>query len=390
MKELVKNSSGIRAMFEEGKRLARLRGAENVYDFSLGNPSAPPHEDVKAAVTRILNEESPTLVHGYMNNSGFEDTREKIAQSVNAEFGQDYGADNIVMTCGAAGALNVTLKAIINPGDEVIVFSPFFVEYAYYVSNFNGVTVESKTDESTFLPDPEDLESKITSRTKAVILNSPNNPTGAVYDEKILKRIAGVLDAKQKEFGRPIFALSDEPYRKIAYDGVKPPFIPSIYRNCFVAYSYSKALSLPGERIGYIIAPSDMDSFDEITCALNVANRVLGYVNAPSLFQRVAALCRDTAIDISVYEKNLSFLYSALTDIGYECVKPKGAFYLFPKAPGGDDLKFCALAKEFMLLLVPGTAFHTPGYFRLAYCVSYETCVNSIDAFRKAFDRAVS
>ncbi|MBK5240286.1 pyridoxal phosphate-dependent aminotransferase [Clostridium sp.] len=383
MKELVANSSIIRAMFEEGKRLSEIYGEENVFDYSLGNPNVEPPENIKNEINKILNETAPKLVHGYMNNSGYEDVRAKIAQYLNKKHNINIDFNNIVMTCGAAGGLNILLKTLLNSEDEVIVFSPFFGEYRNYVNNFDGKLVVVSTDIDTFEPDMQVLKEKINIKTKAIIINSPNNPTGIVYSEKVIQDLAKLLCEKEKELGTSIYLISDEPYREIVYDNAVVPYILKYYKNSFIGYSYSKSLSLPGERIGYVVANTNMDSFEEIMASLNVANRILGFVNAPSLFQRVIANCLEAEVDVSIYKNNRDLLYNHLTEIGFKCVKPQGAFYLFVRTPIADDKEFCDQAKEFNLLLVPGSAFGCPGHARLAYCISYEKIQNSLSAFDK-------
>lgn len=383
MKEYVSKSSIIRAMFEEGKKLSSIYGEENVFDFSLGNPNVKPPESIREAVYEILREEPPNLVHGYMNNSGYEDVRAKIAENINKKYNVKLTKNNLVMTCGAAGGLNIILKTLLNPGDEVIVFSPFFGEYENYVKNFDGRLVIIPSDSETFEPDLNELEDKVNSRTKAVIINSPNNPTGVVYSEELIKGMAEVLNRKQQKFNTSIYLISDEPYREIVYDGVEVPYILNYYRNSFVGYSYSKSLSLPGERIGYVVCSSDADDFDNIMQSLNVANRILGFVNAPSLFQRVIAKCVDSKVDVNIYKKNRDLLYNHLVKIGFSCVKPDGAFYLFPKSLIPDDVEFAQRAKKFNLLIVPGSSFKCPGYFRLSYCISYDKIEKSLDSFDK-------
>ncbi|MDS0528149.1 pyridoxal phosphate-dependent aminotransferase [Clostridium sp. SHJSY1] len=383
MKELVKNSSTIRAMFEEGKRLSAIYGEENVFDYSLGNPNVEPPEAIKKAITDILQEESPNYVHGYMNNSGYEDVRKEISKYINKLNGTDLTPDNIVMTCGAAGGLNIILKTLLNPDDEVITFAPFFGEYANYVKNFEGKLVIVESEEKTFQPNIKELEKGINKKTKAIIINSPNNPTGVVYSEESIKRMADVLEKKQKEYGTSIFLISDEPYKEISYAGVAVPFILKYYKNSFIGYSYSKSLSLPGERIGYIAINPEIDDFQDIIGSLNVANRILGFVNAPSLFQRVIAKTLGAEIDINIYKKNRDLLYNHLKSIGFECIKPEGAFYLFPKALIEDDKKFVEMGKKYNLLMVPGSSFGRAGYVRLSYCISYEKIERSLDSFTK-------
>ncbi|MBU3113031.1 pyridoxal phosphate-dependent aminotransferase [Clostridium lacusfryxellense] len=383
MKELVATSSIIRAMFEEGKRLSDIYGEGNVFDYSLGNPNVEPPESIKIEIKKVLDETAPRLLHGYMNNSGYEDVRTKIAQFLNKKHNVNISSNNVVMTCGAAGGLNILFKTLLNPGDEVIVFAPFFGEYRNYVNNYDGKLVVVPTDIDTFEPDMKLLEDKINSNTKAVIINSPNNPTGVVYSEKVIQDLANLLNEKEKELGTSIYLISDEPYREIVYDNVPVPYILNYYKNSFIGYSYSKSLSLPGERIGYVVANTNMDSFSDIMTSLNVANRILGFVNAPSLFQRVVANCLDAEVDVSIYKKNRDVLYNHLVKIGFKCVKPQGAFYLFIRTPITDDKKFCEEAKQFNLLLVGGSAFGCPGHARLSYCISLERIQNSLPAFDK-------
>lgn len=387
MQGFVNNSSAIRAMFEEGKRLAGIYGAENVYDFSLGNPSTDPPAAVKDALIQILTEEAPTFVHGYTNNAGYEDVRAFVAEATNREFGTRYSMEQVVMTNGAAGALNIICKTLLNPGDQVIVFAPFFGEYNAYVGNYGGQVVVVPSDPETFQIDPGALEAAVTPKTKAVIINTPNNPTGVVYAKQTIAALAAVLEDKQKEFGHPIYLISDEPYRYLAYDGVEVPYVPRFYRNTFVAYSFSKSLSLPGERIGYILLHPEADDAADILAALSVANRICGFVNAPSLFQRVLPYCMNLRTDIGVYDKNRGLAYQMLQELGFACVKPEGAFYLFPKTPIPDDKAFCQAAKEERLLLVPGSAFGCPGHFRMSYCVAEATVRNARESFRRLAER---
>ena len=386
METLVKNSSVIRAMFEDGKKLAKIYGEENVFDYSLGNPNVEPPEDIKKAIIDIISEESPNLVHGYMNNSGYEDVRSEIAKYINNKNGLELTSKNIVMTCGAAGGLNIILKTLLNPDDEVIVLAPYFGEYANYVSNFNGKLVVVEANTKTFQPNIEALEQAITNKTKAIIINTPNNPTGVVYSKESIIKMAKVLENKEKEYGISIYLISDEPYKEIVYDGVEVPYILKYYKNSFIGYSYSKSLSLPGERIGYIVVNSEMNDFEDIVSSLNVANRILGFVNAPSLFQRVIAKTLGSEVDINIYKKNRDLLYNHLVSLGFECVKPEGAFYLFPKSLIEDDKKFAEEAKKYNLLIVPGSSFGCPGFFRLSYCISYEKIEKSLEAFTKLAD----
>ena len=383
MMDHVAHGSAIRAMFEEGKQMADKYGAENVYDFSLGNPYTPAPAEIKKAILDIINEESPVVVHGYMNNAGFPEVREKIAEDLNRRFGTAFAAENLIMTVGAAGGLNVILKTLLNPGDEVLTFTPFFGEYRSYVANYNGKLVTVNTDPVTFMPDTADLASKITKRTKALIINNPNNPTGVVYPEDVIKEVAKVLSKKEEELGTDIYLISDEPYRELFYGDVKVPFLTKYYKNTIVGYSFSKSLSLPGERIGYLAIPSEISDFENVMCAASVANRILGYVNAPSLFQKVVAASLDAKTDIEFYDENRTMLYDALIEDGFACTKPDGAFYMWVKSPEEDEKKFCERAKEERIIIVPGSTFGCPGYVRLAYCVSHDTIKNSLPGFKK-------
>ena len=381
MRPLVENNSAIRAMFEEGKRLAAIYGPENVYDFSLGNPNVPAPEAVNRAITDIVAEEASTMVHGYMSNAGFEDVRDTVAQSLNRRFGTQFHLENILMTVGAASGMNVILKTVLDPGDEVIVFAPYFMEYGAYVRNYDGVLVTVSPDTSSFQPNISELKEKITKRTKAVIINTPNNPTGVVYSSETLEQIAAVMKAKEEEYRTSIVLISDEPYRELAYDGVEVPYVTPFYHNTVVCYSYSKSLSLPGERIGYLVIPDELEDSKAVIAAATIANRVLGCVNAPSLMQRVIMRCIDEKVNVEAYDKNRNLLYNGLTGFGFECIRPEGAFYLFVKSPEADDRAFSDVCKKHRLLVVPGTSFACPGYVRISYCVSYEQIERSLPAF---------
>lgn len=383
MKPFVQNNSAIRMMFEEGNRLRAKYGADKVYDFSLGNPSVPAPDCVREAIIDLVNNEEPTVLHGYMSNAGFEDVRQTIAESLNRRFDTKFSAKNLIMTVGAASGLNVILKTILNPGEEVIVFTPYFLEYGAYVRNYDGVLVEISPDTTTFQPNLAEFEQKITPKTRAVIVNTPHNPTGVVYSEETIKKLSAILEAKQKEFGTVIYLISDEPYRELAYDGVEVPYLTKYYNNTVVGYSYSKSLSLPGERIGYLVIPDEADGSEELISAATIANRTLGCVNAPSLIQKVVAKCVDAKTDLAAYDKNRQALYNGLKECGFECIKPQGAFYLFVKSPVEDEKAFCEAGKKYNILMVPGSSFACPGYVRLAYCVSYETIVNSLPEFKK-------
>lgn len=384
MENMVANSSAIRAMFEEGNRLAKLYGPENVFDFSLGNPNVPAPEAVKKAIIDLVNEEDSLVLHGYTNsNAGYEDVRQAIAESLNERFGTAFSAKNITMTVGAAGGLNVILKTLLNPGDEVIVFAPYFGEYRSYVNNYDGVLVEISPNTVDFQPKLDEFEAKITEKTKAVIVNTPNNPTGVVYSEETIQKLAAILEKKQKEFGTDIYLISDEPYRELAYDGVEVPWLTNYYASTIVGYSYSKSLSLPGERIGYLVIPDEAADSENLISAANVATRILGFVNAPTLQQKVVARCLNEKTDLSFYNRNRETLYNGLLECGFECIKPEGAFYLFMKSPVEDEKAFCAAAKKYNILLVAGSSFGCPGYVRIAYCVAYDTIVNSLPKFKE-------
>ncbi|MGB7606296.1 MAG: pyridoxal phosphate-dependent aminotransferase [Lutisporaceae bacterium] len=384
-KEIVKrlsHSSWIRLMFEEGTRLAAIYGADKVYDYSIGNPYAEPPAEVIASLKKhILSDEKG--MHRYMSNAGYPDVREKIAKTLEKDSKIELSADNIVMTVGAAGALNVVLKSLLNPLEEVIVFAPYFVEYNAYVENHGGRTVIVAPDPSTFEPNLEAFEKSITSKTKAMIINNPNNPTGVVYSEATLRKIEEIITRKQKEYNSTIFILSDQPYCEIVYDNIKISNMLSVFKNAIIINSFSKSLGLAGERIGYIAASSKIENIDTLMKAFAFCNRTLGFVNAPGLFQKVVGDAINAKVDTSGYEKRRNFLYENLTRLGFQCVKPQGAFYLFPKALIDDDVEFVKRAMKYNLLLVPGSGFGYPGYFRISYCVKFDMIENSIPAFEK-------
>ncbi|SHI76464.1 pyridoxal phosphate-dependent aminotransferase [Propionispora hippei] len=377
----ISKSSWIRAMFEQGEKLRKLHGPEKVYDFSLGNPDYEPPQEVQDALIKYVTGETAGL-HKYMNNAGYPEIRENIAKRTGEEAGLPLTSNHIIMTCGAAGGLNVVLKSILNPGDEVIALAPYFVEYGFYAENHGGRLVVVPTDPATFQPSIAALEQAITPKTKALIINSPNNPTGVIYSEAVLTQVAGLLARKEQEFGSQILVISDEPYSKIVYDNAKVPNILSIFPNSAVVNSYSKSLALPGERIGYIAVNPQIKDVELLISGLIFANRTLGFVNAPSLFQKVIGDSLDVAVNTDEYKRRRDYLYSRLTELGFTCVKPEGAFYLFPKALIPDDVEFAQRALKYNLLIVPGSGFGCPGYFRLAYCVSMETIKNSISAFK--------
>ncbi|SHH82551.1 pyridoxal phosphate-dependent aminotransferase [Clostridium grantii] len=378
----LEKSSWIRAMFEEGARLAKEYGAENVYDYSIGNPYLEPPKEVMEALRKYTSDEVKG-VHRYMSNAGYVDVREKLAAKISEESGINISPENIIMTVGAAGALNVTLKALLNEEEEVILFSPYFVEYGTYIDNVGGKAVVIPTEKETFEPDLKILEEAINKNTKAIIINSPNNPTGVIYKEDKLKAMEEVLKRKEKELGIKIYVISDEPYSKIVYDGVKIPAVLGIFENAIVVNSYSKSLGLAGERIGYIGVSSKIEDGEILVSALAYCNRTLGFVNAPGLFQKVIGDSLDAAIDVNEYKIRRDYLYENLTRLGFEIVKPEGAFYLFPKALIEDDVAFVRAAQKYNILLVPGSGFGCPGYFRMSYCVTMEMIEKSIPAFEK-------
>ncbi len=381
MKKMVEGSSAIRALFEEGKIMADKYGAENICDFSLGNPNLPPPQAFNDAVKDIIDNEDPVYVNGYMNNAGYEEVRNNIAGHLNRQYDKSYGTENIVMTVGAAGGLNVVLKTLLNPGEEVITFKPYFGEYRSYAANYEGILVEVPTLEPGFVPDTEALRAAVTPKTKALIINTPNNPTGVVYGRKELEAVAQVLTDKAEEYGRAIYLISDEPYRELVYDeGVEVPFIPDIYRDTVVGYSFSKSLSLPGERLGYLLIPAECSDFENLVSGIVTATRISGFVNAPSLVQLAASRCLDEKADISFYGRNRDMLYKGLTDAGLECTRPDGAFYMWVKAPI-DEKEFVAVCKKHLLIVVPGSSFGGPGYVRLAYCIDPEVIRRAIPRF---------
>ena len=374
----------IREIFEYSKTRAQEIGAENVYDFSLGNPSVPAPCEVNDTIRELLESESSVLLHGYTSAQGDLGVRTKIAESIKARFGIDTITPNhIYMTCGAAASLSICLKAVIEEGanDECIVFAPFFTEYRVFIENAGGKIVVSQPMEKTFAVDIADFESKINEHTKAVIVNSPNNPSGVVYTEETIKALCEVLRKKSAEYGHVIYLIADEPYRELVYSDVNVPYLMNYYENTLVCYSYSKSLSLPGERIGYIAVCPEMQDGGNIYLAVCGAGRSLGYVCAPSLFQQVIARCIDAKVDIEIYRENRDLLYNNLTSYGYECVKPDGAFYLFVKALEDDATAFYERAKAHELLVVPCDDFGVKGYVRVAYCVDKQRVLNALPAF---------
>lgn len=383
MYELGSKKSTIRDMFEYGRKRAAVVGEENIFDFSLGNPNVPAPSSVKKAILDILDNEKDTFIHGYTIAPGYEDVRATIAESINKRFGTDFTKNNLFMTLGAAAAINTCFKALSNPDDEYITFAPYFPEYKCFVESAGAKLVIVPADTSSFQINYREFEKLVNINTKAIIVNSPNNPSGVVYSEETINKLSSLLEKKSKDFNHPIYIISDEPYREIVFDNVNVPYIPKYYKNTLVCYSYSKSLSLPGERIGYIAVPNEMEDFPIVIAALAGGARALGYVNAPSLFQRVAAKCVNETSDISIYKTNRDLLYKGLTEMGFSCVKPEGAFYLFPRSLEPDSREFCRRAQELDLLLVPGDDFGCPGHFRLSYCIQTSTIEKALPVFKK-------
>ena len=382
MYELGSHRSVIRDLFEFGKKRAAEVGADKVYDFSLGNPNVPAPDGVKEAAERLLAMPDNTVLHGYTSAQGDAEVRKAVADNINARFGAGVSPDLIYMTCGAAASLTITLNALYEDGDEFILLAPFFPEYSVFVKAAGGTPVVVPFDEKTFAPDLSALEKAVTPRTKGVIVNSPNNPSGTVYTRKTLDGIVSLLERKSAEYGRKIVLIADEPYRELVYDDIEVPYLPNLYPDTVVCYSYSKSLSLPGERIGYIALSPRMTEKENVYAAVCGAGRALGYVCAPSMFQRVAAACVNERPDITAYRRNRDLIYSALTEIGYDCVHPDGAFYLFVRSPEPDANAFSERAKTFGLLIVPGDTFGAPGYVRISYCVGRDMIERSLPAFR--------
>lgn len=383
MYELGTKKSTIRMIFEYGQKRAAQVGSENVFDFSLGNPSVPTPDFIRDAAVDILTHSDPMEVHGYTIAPGKPQVREILAADLKKRFGMELTGKNLFLTAGAAASVTIAFKALAEPGDEFVTIAPFFPEYRVFVEACGGklVVVPAKTDD--FQIDFAALDASITSHTKAVIINSPNNPSGAVYSAATIRQLAELLHAKEHTYGHPVFIIADEPYREIVYDGLSVPCIPLLYENTIVCYSYSKSFSLPGERIGYIVVPDAVADFARVYGAMAGAARVLTHVNAPSLWQLVIARCAGKVADLSTYARNAALLYDGLTAAGYACMRPQGAFYLFPKALEEDDEAFCARARDYDLLLVPGADFGCPGYFRVAYCVRTAMIERALPRFQK-------
>lgn len=381
MCRLGKHKSVIREIFEYSKERAAEIGAENVFDFSLGNPNVPAPDSVKDTIRKLLDEKDDLYLHGYTSAQGDADTRQAVAEDLNRRYGTHFHADNFYMTCGAAASLKICLTALTVPGDEFLTFAPYFPEYQVFVETAGASFRPVQTEEGTFQIDFEKLEAALTEHTKGILVNSPNNPSGVIFPEAAVQKLAELLREKSEAYGHPIYLIADEPYRELAY-GKDVPYLTKYYDNTLVCYSYSKSLSLPGERIGYILVPDELEDCQDMYAAVCGAGRALGYVCAPSLFQHVIAACAGQVSDLGVYRENRELLYGSLTEYGYECVYPDGAFYLFVKALEEDANAFCERAKKYELLLVPGDDFGAPGYVRIAYCVTTHQIRRSLPAFR--------
>ena len=386
MKELGNKRSVIRDIFEFGNQRRAQIGAENVYDFSLGNPNVPAPADVNETIRALLDTQSDSYLHGYTSAQGDAHTREAVASDLNRRFGTSFHKDNFYMTCGAAASLKITLTALFAPGDEFIVFTPFFPEYRVFVETCGAKLVAVQSDQDTFQIDFPALERSLSPSVKALIVNSPNNPSGVVYTKQTIETLAALLQKKSAEYGHAIYLIADEPYRELVYGNIEVPYLTKYYRDTIVCYSYSKSLSLPGERIGYILVPDEITDAKDIYAAVCGAGRALGYVCAPSLMQHVIEKCTGQVSDLSVYQENRDLLLNALSEYGFTCIQPDGAFYLFMKSPVPDAGAFCEKAKEFDLLLVPADSFGTPGFVRISYCVSTDMIRRSLPAFRKLAD----
>ena len=382
----ISQSSWIRKIFEDGIKLKKLYGPENVFDFSLGNPDVPPPVRFKEALLEVAGENIPGI-HGYMPNAGYPKTREMIAAYLSKEHSVSLSAEHIIMTCGAGGALNVILKTLLDPGDEVLIPAPFFVEYRFYADNHGGVTriVNTRKD---FSLDLTAIGGAITQKTKIVLINSPNNPTGRVYDEGSIKGLAALLDEKGRRYGTEIYLVSDEPYSTIVYDGVKVPSVLKAYRNSIIATSYSKTVSIPGERIGFIATNPELSGLKEVLDGMILCNRILGFINAPALMQRVIANIQGVVVDAERYRRKRDLLCDGLSSLGYKFVRPEGAFYLFPRTPLEDDIKFVRALQKRNILTVPGSGFGCPGHFRISYCVDNATIINSMKGFGEVLKSA--
>lgn len=378
----ISRSSWIRKMFEEGERLRLEFGADNIYDFTLGNPDIDPPEEFHTALRQLANNPLPGM-HRYMNNAGYPETRAAVARKLAIDSGLPVTADHVVMTCGAGGALNVVLKTILNPGEEVIILAPYFVEYKFYIDNHGGVPVEVWTNRESFRLDLAAIEAAITNKTRAIIINSPNNPTGVIYRAAELSALGDLVKRAQTRTGHQVYVISDEPYARLAYDNQHVPAIFPLIESSLIVTSHSKDLALPGERIGYIAANPRMSTTPQFIEGAVFCNRTLGFVNAPALMQRLVAGLQDISVDIATYQSKRDLFYDNLSRLGFSLVKPDGAFYLFPKSPIPDDVEFVKLAQKQHILLVPGSGFGAPGYFRIAYCVDTEMIRRSLPAWER-------
>lgn len=376
----------IRDIFEEGKKMAAVYGKENIFNFTIGNPSVEPPAIVNQSMKEILDNEDSLTLHGYPANVGHPDVRAHVANYLNRTFDCNYDENGIIMTSGAASAIVIICNTLLDYGDEVVTFAPYFWEYKSYVESFYGKLVPALCDMDTLQPDPATFEKALSEKTRFVLINTPNNPTGAVYTEDSLRKVCAILEKKQQEYGHPIYLVSDEPYRKLAYD-IEVPYLTHFYKNTIVVYSYSKALSIPGERIGYIAMQPDVEDMRDLFAGMTASMRYLGYVNAPSLQQRMLLKCVDASVDISIYQKTRDILYEGLVKIGYTCIHPDGAFYLFVKALEEDDARFCEVAKEEKILMAPGSAFYGPGWVRISYCVPDEVAKRSLPAFERLYQK---
>ena len=383
MYELGSKKSTIRTIFEYGRERAKAVGEENIYDFSLGNPNVPTPKVVTETMIDILQNEDPCNIHGYTVAPGDSECIELMAKSINRRFGTNFEGKNIFFTAGAAASITICFKALSERDDEFVTFAPYFPEYKCFVESTGAQLKVVPADTENFQINFEEFEKILNKNTKAIIVNSPNNPSGAVYNEYTVRKLTEILRQKEKEYGHPIFLISDEPYREIAYDGVNVPYLTKYYDNTLVCYSYSKSFSLPGERIGYIVVPDEVADFNLIFSSIAGAARVLTHVNAPAFFQKVVSRCADVPSNVEAYKLNRDLLYNGLIEAGFECVKPDGAFYLFPKALEEDEKAFCERAKKYDLLLVPGSDFGCPGYFRASYCISTDTIRRSLPVFKK-------
>ena len=382
LKKQMSEGGWIRKMFEEGIALKKKFGEENVFDFSLGNPIIEPPQQFHRELRKWVDKPAVGM-HRYMPNAGYPETRAAVAKHLSSQIRLPFSAGDIVMTCGAAGGLNIALKTVVEAGDEVVIFTPYFAEYIYYIDNVQGIPVKAPTDEN-FLSDIKELEKTITAKTKAVIINSPNNPTGVVYDEKVYKGIGGVLKKKESEYGTEIYLISDDIYRRLVYDGTTCPYVFKYHTRSILVTSYSKDLALPGERIGYVAVNPACDGRDELIGGMVFCNRVLGFVNAPALMQNVVRNLQEASVDIKQYKKKRDMLYNALTGMGYKIVKPQGAFYMFPESPGDNEMPFVDALLKQNVLVVPGRGFGAPGYFRISYCVDDRVIEGALPRFKQA------